>query len=113
MCSKILLDKLLQKLSAYAQEIFGDKLKKIILYGSYARGDFDDESDIDVMFMVDMSPEELNAYRKQISYFCADLNVANCVFISPMLQSAALFDEWKDALPFYQSVMKEGVSVYG
>ena len=26
--------------------IFGGKLKKVVLYGSYARGDFDEESDI-------------------------------------------------------------------
>ena len=113
MCSKALLNELLQKLSAYAQDIFGNKLKRVVLYGSYARGDYDEESDIDVMLMVDMSPEDLNLYRKQISYFCSDLNVANCVFISPILQSVSFFDEWKDTLPFYQNVVKEGVSVYG
>lgn len=28
---------------------YGDRLQKIILFGSYARGDFHDESDIDIM----------------------------------------------------------------
>ena len=28
---------------------FGDRIKKIILYGSYARGDFNTSSDIDIM----------------------------------------------------------------
>ncbi|MCH5210795.1 MAG: nucleotidyltransferase domain-containing protein [Oscillospiraceae bacterium] len=113
MCSKDLLNELLQELTVYAKDIFGEKLKKVILYGSFARGDYDDESDIDVMLMVDLSPEELNLYRKQINYFCSDLNVANCVFISPILQSVPLFDEWKDTLPFYQNIVREGVSVYG
>jgi len=29
--------------------IYGDDLKSVILYGSYARGDYDCESDIDVV----------------------------------------------------------------
>ena len=30
-------------------EILGNRMKKIILYGSYARGDFQKNSDIDIM----------------------------------------------------------------
>lgn len=113
MCDRDLLRELLQKLSDYAKSVFGEKLQKVVLYGSYARGDYNDESDIDVMFIVDLPSEELNRYRKQINHFCADLNVSNCVFISPMLQSMTMFEEWKEALPFYQNIIKEGVSVYG
>ena len=104
---------LLLKLTEHAKNVFGDKLKKVVLYGSYARGDFDAESDIDVMIMVDMPPEELNKYRKLITYFCADLNVENSVFISPKLQSTQLFDQWKNVLPFYRNVINEGINVYG
>jgi uncharacterized protein len=31
--------------------IFGTKLKKIILFGSYARNEADDESDIDILLL--------------------------------------------------------------
>ena len=31
------------------QEILRDRLKRIILYGSYARGDFNEDSDVDIM----------------------------------------------------------------
>ena len=113
MCDKNLLNSLLQQLTDYSKEVFGDKLKKVILYGSYARGDYDEESDIDVMIMVDLPPEELSNYRRKITYFCADLNVDNSVLISPKLQSLPLFEQWKVALPFYQNVAKEGVVVYG
>jgi predicted nucleotidyltransferase len=40
----------------------GDKLYKIILFGSYARGDNDNESDIDIMVLSETSTaEELKA----------------------------------------------------
>lgn len=109
MCDKSLLDNLLLKLTDYSRELFGEKLKHVVLYGSYARGDYDDESDIDVMIMVDMTPQELSKYRWDLSCFCADLNVEHNVLIVSKLQSVQLFEQWKNTLPFYKNVFKDGV----
>ncbi|MCD8077155.1 MAG: nucleotidyltransferase domain-containing protein, partial [Lachnospiraceae bacterium] len=35
------------------RQIYGNHLRKIILYGSYARGDFREDSDVDVMILLD------------------------------------------------------------
>ena len=113
MCDKTLLDKVLQKLTVYSLEVFGDKLDKVILYGSYARGDYDEESDIDVMIMVDIPPEKLGWYRGSISEYCASLNLEYGVFIAPILQSTAMFIEWKKYMPFYANVEREGIAFYG
>ncbi|MGN0162838.1 MAG: nucleotidyltransferase domain-containing protein [Candidatus Ornithomonoglobus sp.] len=109
MCSKSLLNKLIMQLTEYSKSVFGENLKSIILYGSYARGDYTDESDIDIMVMVDMTPEELNKYRWGFSCFTADLNVENNVFIAVKLQSVKLFERWKNTLPFYKNILKDGV----
>ena len=45
MCTKNQLDMMLKQIADYSKELFGDKFKNIILYGSYARGDYDEESD--------------------------------------------------------------------
>ncbi len=113
MCDKLLLNELLMKLTDYSKGLFGNSLNKIILYGAYARGDYDSESDIDVMIIVDMMPEKLSEYLRDVSDYCADLNLENDVFISPMLQSVQQFDKWKNALPFYRNIMTEGIRVYG
>ncbi|MBO0930663.1 nucleotidyltransferase family protein [Fibrella aquatilis] len=34
-------------------DYYGDRLQKLVLFGSYARGDFHDESDIDLMPVID------------------------------------------------------------
>ncbi len=39
--------------------LLGEHLKKVILYGSYARGDFQDSSDIDIMFLTDFEGAEI------------------------------------------------------
>ena len=109
MCDKFLLNKLIDQITEYSKEVFGSKLKHVMLYGSYARGDYNEESDIDVMIMVDMTPEELSKYRWDLSCFCADLNIENNVFITSKLQSAQVFEKWKNTLPFYKHVLKDGV----
>ena len=40
-------------------DLLGDKLDRVILFGSYARGDFTPESDIDIMVILNCSEEEL------------------------------------------------------
>ncbi|MBO5008867.1 MAG: nucleotidyltransferase domain-containing protein [Clostridia bacterium] len=109
MCTKTELDTIIEKIVRFSKDLFGDKFQSVILYGSYARGDYDEESDIDIMIMVDMSREELAYYRRKINNFCADLDLDNDVFLSPKLQSVQFFKEWENVLPFYQNVLREGV----
>lgn len=112
MCTKNQLESIISELTAFSKDLFGNKFHSVILYGSYARGDYDEESDIDIMIMVDMEPEELRKYRRQINHFCADLDLENNVFLASKLQSLPLFNKWKNTLPFYMNVLKDGI-VYG
>ena len=65
MCSKNTLQVLLDETVRGLRDIFGERLDSVILYGSYARGDYDEESDIDVMALVKMDREELTGYRRR------------------------------------------------
>ena len=40
------------------QQLLGKDLSKIVMYGSYVRGDFTDNSDNDLMILVDVPEEE-------------------------------------------------------
>ncbi len=109
MCTKNQLDAIIERIVTFSREVFGEKFKNVILYGSYARGDYDDESDIDIMIMVDMSREELSRYRMIFSKFFSDINLENGVFLTSKLQSQSYFNDWQHVMPFYQNVIKEGV----
>ena len=53
-------------LEKYTEElisIYGEHLKSVILYGSYARGDNKEGSDIDIMILLDISDIEIKEYR--------------------------------------------------
>ncbi|MCL2222695.1 MAG: nucleotidyltransferase domain-containing protein, partial [Oscillospiraceae bacterium] len=42
---------------ASAKKILGERLEKVILYGSYARRDYEEESDIDFFILADIPQE--------------------------------------------------------
>lgn len=53
---------LLTQYLSEVKKIYGSHLKTVILYGSYARGDYTSDSDVDIMLLVDLTPEEMDAY---------------------------------------------------
>jgi len=56
----------LNDLSKKLKEEFRDKIKEVILFGSYARGDFTDDSDIDIIVIVD--DEKIEKEVRKIAY---------------------------------------------
>jgi len=103
-----------QIIQIYAKEamkIFGDRLKAVILYGSYARGDFDSESDIDIMVLLDLPEEQMAEARKKMRRIADDLDLKYDCVISSIFQSYDCFENYKAVSPFYQNVEKDGVLV--
>ena len=58
--------KIIMLFSREMKRILGENLKKVILYGSYARGDYTENSDIDIMILVKMSDEEIRLVKNDI-----------------------------------------------
>lgn len=94
-------------------KIYGKHLRKVILYGSYARGDFSSDSDVDIMILLDMSDLELKKYSQQLSYMTYDFNLDNDIDIKPIAKSEQHFRKWVVNDPFYANINKEGVVLYG
>ena len=49
------------------KKIFKNNLSRLIVYGSYARGDYKDNSDIDIMILLDLSDLDIKQYRHELS----------------------------------------------
>lgn len=83
------------------------------LYGSYARGDYHSESDVDILLTVDRAPEELASYRKIIARISSELSLKYDVTVSVTIKSREQFRKYADVLPYYKNVLAEGIRYAG
>jgi uncharacterized protein len=79
----------------------------LILYGSYARGDYNEDSDIDVLVLVNKEKATLADWQRIISSI-SPIQLECGVNISPYVTSQK---EWAThkVNPFYENVCREGV----
>ena len=107
------IDKILNKFISEVSELIGNRLKKVILYGSYARGDYRKNSDIDLMILTDFNDDELVEYRAKIRDLACDLELENDIIISPIVRNIEKYNNRINIIPFYMNVKKEGVVIHG
>jgi len=105
--------KLSYELKSGLKTIFGHKLKKIIIYGSYARGEFEEGSDIDIMVLLDMVEDEIEKKKDEVIDLTVELTTRFGIVISIIENNHDYFNDWMEVLPFFANVAKEGVSIYG
>jgi len=109
MCSKATLNQITDRVVREIKDNFGDKLDKVILYGSYARGDNADESDIDIMALVNVPSDDANRFDMQLTRFTNRLGMEYDLVVSLLIKDCETFYKYLPADPFYQNVMKDGV----
>lgn len=98
--------KILKKTRKELDKIYHERIKGMILFGSYARGDFTDESDIDLMLLLDQIADvstEREIYFPVISKISFDYDTV--VSIVPFD-----YQEFqRKRIPLILNVNKEGI----
>ena len=87
------------------------EIRAILVYGSRARGDAREDSDLDVAALVSHRTPEIDQKLHDIAY-----NVMWDFDFTPMLSLKVFshdrfFDEAKDGMSFYRNVLSQGVTV--
>ena len=103
---------LLKQYTKEIEKIYGNLLKSVILYGSYARGDYTTDSDVDIMILLNLDDMEIKQFRHELSSATYDFNLKYDIDIKPIAKSIVHFEKWVATYPFYANVMKEGVKLF-
>lgn len=106
------MQRLMQQYVSNVRDIYGSHLRQVILFGSYARGDYNSESDVDVMILLDLSDMDIKEYGHQLSDMTFDFNMDYDVDIKPIAKSESHYQKWVGSYPFYTNVDRDGVKLY-
>jgi len=114
MCTQSTLNYITQSVREAAQYIFADSLDKVILFGSYARGDYDSESDIDIMILLNIPANGIKKHNTEIAELSGRLSLESedCTTVSIVLQDKETFEKYKTVLPYFKNVSDQGVILY-
>jgi predicted nucleotidyltransferase len=104
---------IIYQFSLQLKKILGTSLSKVIVYGSYARGDYRENSDVDVMILVKLSDAEIKKVENEIYDLAFDIEISTGIDISPIIKNEDQYEYWVDTLPFYRNVREEGVVING
>lgn len=109
MCTKNEAFEILASVYVSCNRISDSKIHDAILYGSYARGEQNAESYIDILLTADLTQEQIAEKRRAIAALSSDLSLAHDVTVSIQIVPLVQFRRYADFLPFYQNVLKEGI----
>ena len=107
----MLSDDIKEELVQGLTEIFQKNMSAIILYGSVARGDATDESDIDIAIII--KDEMDNQTKSRFISWAADMDMRYERIFSIVDIQEGNMKKWERVLPFYQNIEREGIAVYG
>lgn len=91
-------------------EILKEDALSIILYGSVARGTDTEKSDVDIAVLIRQQIPRNT--REQLDDFLGDLDLKYDKVFSVVDITENKFETWKNVIPFYQNVSREGIVLW-
>ena len=93
-------------------KIYKEKLIEVILIGSYARGDYNEDSDVDIVLLLKTSNEDLITENELLCEVAAELDYKYNALISTITLDASMYYKYRSVHCFYRNIQDEGVVLY-
>ena len=94
------------QLPAHLWKMLNTSLKAVYLYGSYARGDYRQGSDVDVMILLKDYSDYWKEYMRSSDYV-SDISLKYDITVSSLLMKEI---QWKESdMPVLRNIRREGV----
>ncbi|MBR1642143.1 MAG: nucleotidyltransferase domain-containing protein [Butyrivibrio sp.] len=94
-------------------ELFRNHLKKMIVYGSAARDDYTEDSDIDIAILTDLDRESVKKYDYSLMDIVTEIAMHSDAIVEYICLPIDEFNQKKDWYGYFQSIQNEGIVIYG
>lgn len=111
--NKNLIDKVINDFNLLIKERIGDVVVQSRLFGSCARGDYDDYSDIDIILLTNCNREESEQYTDILIDIVTELALKHMVVVNALCVPYREYEEKKSWYDFFVNIEKEGQIIYG
>lgn len=98
---------LLQEIKKDISLALKDSVKQLKLYGSYARGDYEEDSDIDIYLLY--SETNMKNIDDLISEISVEYQLKYGIMVSIYDISVTYYNKYKNISPLIKNIEKEGV----
>lgn len=105
------LENILMRMVMIYRKIYGDAVTGVYLYGSYARGDFEKDSDVDIVAVVKGERSVLQDKMWTIWDLSAEIGLEYDIVVSPTVIPYDEFETYKEVLPYYRNIVNEGKKI--
>ena len=102
------LDVICRRMVDSYRKAYGDDIEAIFLYGSYARGDFNEASDLDFVAIVKGERTDLQNKCHAVWNDSGKIDLEYDVVSTPTVIPSSEFAKYKDSLPYYRNIAREG-----
>ena len=92
--------------------IFQDDCRMIILYGSCARGDYNEDSDVDIAILTGSEREGAKKYNAQIDDVATQISIDTMAVVNFVCLPYKEYEEKKTWYPYFKNIADEGVILY-
>ncbi len=90
------------------RRVYGSDIQGIYLYGSYARGDYDESSDLDFVALVKGERRNLQRKLDEVWNDTVKMDLEYDIVTSPTVIPVDEFQKYRDELPYYRNIFTEG-----
>ena len=95
-----------------AARILKNHIKKIIMYGSCARGDFDSDSDVDIAIITDMDRKAVKKYDSELMDAVTDIAMNSDAVVEYICLPVDEYNDKKGWYGYYKNIETEGRTLY-
>ncbi|MBI4430796.1 MAG: nucleotidyltransferase domain-containing protein [Candidatus Omnitrophica bacterium] len=108
MTQKLKIKELLAELKTGLQALYGARLKGLYLYGSYARGEQEEDSDVDILIVLDAFVDRYGAEIDRTGHLISELSLKYDLAISRVFATEC---DWKTSdRSFFANVREDAVA---